>query len=132
MWVTQGEGIPDWRAWLRAEQLLRLDLLIMAYNSSQSGDLTPLAGHNAISHILRLQTGLEAAHAASLSFADILHILQPALAAVNIPPEVQVYPEHVARSLTNAYEEHRVSLPPCSEDEWDPSLSVTLQEMCKP
>ncbi|MFZ4219179.1 ECs1072 family phage-associated protein [Enterobacter ludwigii] len=134
-WASEGEGQPFYRAWLHAELLLRLDMLIIEHRKAFATDWQPLPGEEALNHLLFVRTGWTPNQIKSLSFDDILLVLHEALKALHIPPEVLDLPEQVKGG--RAYELHRsepyrIELPPCSKKEWDPTLSEKAQGLRKP
>ncbi|MGK0688437.1 ECs1072 family phage-associated protein [Serratia marcescens] len=129
-WLSEGDGPPFYKAWLHAELLLRLDLLIFEHRKEAATAWEPLLGRRALNHLLFVRTNLTPEQIARLSFDEILLVLHQDLKAVNIPPEVLVLPDFVRNGL--AFEIHHRSpgqteLPPCSEDEWDPTFAEIAQ-----
>ncbi|AYO37217.1 hypothetical protein [Serratia sp. P2ACOL2] len=129
-WSSEGEGIPYYKAWLHAEILLRLDLLIIEHRNKYSADWEPLLGGRALSHLIFVRTGWSPTQITALSFSETLLVLHQELIALNIPMEVLVLPDSVRDGL--AFEIHhqypgQTALPPCSEDEWNPSFSEITQ-----
>ncbi|MFG0814712.1 hypothetical protein [Raoultella sp. FYR_9] len=133
-WSVEGEGQPFYKAWLHAEQLLRLDILIIEHRKAFATDWQPLLERDALNHLLFARTGWVPTQIKQLSFADILFVLHEDLKAVKIPQEALELPESVKSGM--AYEIHhqepyRTELPPCSEDEWDPTRSEIIQGLRK-
>ncbi|HFX6862417.1 TPA: hypothetical protein ACIFNG_004100, partial [Klebsiella pneumoniae] len=121
-WLTEGEAVPTYRSWIRAEQLLRLDVVLIKHRERYSAPWEPLFGQNGITHLLATRYGWSPEQVRMLSFADVLLSLQQDLAEVDIPPEVLALPEYVRQS--DEFEilsrgQYRTELPPCQEHEWD-------------
>ncbi|AHE72767.1 hypothetical protein M942_08475 [Enterobacter ludwigii] len=134
-WSSEGELIPTLKAWLRAEQLLRLDMLIMQYRDSHPSAWAPMRGTNALNQLVFSRTGWTLAQINQLSFDEKLLVLHQDLAEVNIQQEVLDLPETLMASLEYAkfeQEIYRIEWPPCSEKEWDPNLSEIAQGLRKP
>lgn len=120
-WYTYGECAPDYRAWLRAETYLRLDMLITNLQIAFLPNCI-LPGDSAVLELVSRQTGLPIIQAHRFSFAEALVALQPALEAVKIPPALRQYPPHVLKIIKNEQWNSQIELPPYSRDEWDHSL----------
>ncbi|HCU0428835.1 hypothetical protein I5Q42_06290 [Serratia marcescens] len=129
-WCSEGEGIPYYKAWLHAEILLRLDLLIIEHRKKYATDWEPLLGDRALSHLIFVRTGWSPIQITALSFSETLLVLQQDLIAVNILPGVLSLPASVrngrAFEIHHQYPGH-TELPPCSVEEWDPTLSEIAQ-----
>jgi hypothetical protein len=41
-WLTEGEAVPTYRSWIRAEQLLRLDVVLIKHRERYSAPWEPL------------------------------------------------------------------------------------------
>ncbi|EHF6858668.1 hypothetical protein OOO72_003277 [Salmonella enterica] len=130
-WITDGEGVPDYRAWLRAEIYLRLDLLIAELHQSLPVYHGGPDGRAAVSYLVSSRTGCSPSEASQLSFSEALFALHSDLEAVNIPEEVLAYPPHIQDALLSMQSNQHVQLPPCSEAEWDHSYLKKYQEMYK-
>ncbi|EEJ5468911.1 hypothetical protein AU693_001837 [Salmonella enterica subsp. diarizonae] len=130
-WATDGEGVPDYRSWLRAEVYLRLDLLIAELHQSLPTYQGIPEGRAAVNYLVSSRTECSPFEAAQLSFSEALFALRSDLEAVNIPQELLTYPSHVLEALNNLQSTQHVQLPPCSEDEWDQSYLKKYQEMYK-
>ncbi|EKQ7231422.1 TPA: hypothetical protein L9Q10_003111 [Klebsiella pneumoniae] len=133
-WCTEGEGQPFYKAWLHAEQLLRLDMLIIGHRKAFATNWQPLLGKDALNHLLFARTGWMPTQIEQLSFADILLVLHEDLIGVQIPPEALELPDSVTSGMAyeiHSQEPYRTELPPCSEDEWDPTRSEIAQGLRK-
>ncbi|HAT1683136.1 TPA: hypothetical protein I8Y21_003859 [Klebsiella oxytoca] len=130
-WITDGEGVPDYRSWLRAEIYLRLDLLIAELHRSSPSYLGDLNGRAAVNYLVSSRNEYSPSEAARLSFSEALFALRSDLEAVNIPSELLVYPSHIHDALTAMQSTQHVQLPPCSDAEWDCSYLKKYQEMYK-
>ena len=99
-WFFGNEQLPDWRAWVRAETYLRLDMLI-----HELWDAIPETQNHqslaAVQQLVSLHTDCSAVQAVNLSFPEGLDVLRSILEGVCIPPELLVYPEHVQEQLQN-------------------------------
>ncbi|EAW9081584.1 hypothetical protein AABH71_005461 [Salmonella enterica] len=134
-WSTEGEGQPFYKAWLHAEQLLRLDMLIIEYRKAFATDWQPLLGFDALNHLLFSRTGWPPTEIKQLSFAEILLVLHEDLKALQIPPESLELPDSVTTGVAceiHRREPYRTELPPCSADEWDPTRSEIIQGLRNP
>ncbi|WP_368763437.1 ECs1072 family phage-associated protein [Klebsiella variicola] len=125
-WYSKGDALPTLKAWIRAEQLVRLDVLLMKHRKEYATDWEPLLGANAVTHLMFLRTGWTPELISHLSFDDILLVLQQDLAGVKIPEgEIQV-PQYVAAELQQLkLLPYQIEWPPHSKGEWDPSLCET-------
>lgn len=129
-WGSEGENIPYYKAWLHAELLLRLDMLLIEHRKQFATSWEPLLGRTGLNHLLFVRAGLTPPQVTQLSFDEILLVLHQDLKDVNIPAEAVKLPDSVLEG--RAFEIHRKSpgqteLPPCSEDEWDPTFSEKAQ-----
>ncbi|EMW2203321.1 MULTISPECIES: ECs1072 family phage-associated protein [Enterobacteriaceae] len=134
-WSSEEDFIPALQSWLRAEQFLRLDILIMRYRNKHPSVWAPMKGFDALNQLVFSRTGWMPARISQLSFAEKLFVLHRDLADVNIPQEVLELPALVTESLKHAMHEqelYQTEWPPCSEEEWDPSLSEIAQGLKKP
>lgn len=134
-WSSEGEFIPTLKSWLRAEQFLRLDMLIMRYRNKHPSAWAPMKGFDALNQLVFSRTGWTLDRITQLSFADKLFVLHQDLADVNIPPAALELPESVTKLLEHALHErelYQTEWPPCSEEEWDPTLSEIAQGLRKP
>ncbi|WP_139789870.1 ECs1072 family phage-associated protein [Klebsiella quasipneumoniae] len=134
-WLTEGEAVPTYRSWIRAEQLLRLDVVLIKHRERYSAPWEPLFGQNGITHLFATRYGWSPEQVRMLSFADVLLSLQQDLAEVDIPPEVLALPEYVRQS--DEFEilsrgQYRTELPPCQEHEWDHTIAERDQGQRKP
>ncbi|MCZ0714391.1 hypothetical protein [Klebsiella quasipneumoniae] len=134
-WFTEGDSLPFYRAWLRAEHLLRLDILLAEHREAFGTKWEPLFGRKGLNHLVFSRTGWGPDQVQQLSFADILLVLQKDLAAVKIPEKVLELPDSVR--WTDEYElygqtEYRIELPPCLEREWDHTQAEKAQGLRKP
>ncbi|EOG2982317.1 hypothetical protein ACK86M_004930, partial [Salmonella enterica] len=82
-WKTTDELLPDYRAWLRADLYLRLDILLLSSQSWHEASRTITEGEGALRHLVSLQTGLSDDYLSQLSFSELLRILRTNLEAVN-------------------------------------------------
>lgn len=130
-WAINGEGVPDYRSWLRAEVYLRLDLLIAELHQSLPTYQGIPEGRAAVNYLVSSRTECSPSEAAQLSFSEALFALRSDLEAVNIPQELLAYPPHVLDALHDLQSNQHVQFPPCSEDEWDQSYLKKYQEMYK-
>ncbi|HBC1013293.1 TPA: hypothetical protein IGZ65_005043 [Escherichia coli] len=99
-----------------------------------SSNWQPLHGKDALNHLIFSRTGLMPDQTEKLSFADILLILHEDLVRLHIPQASMDLPDYV--KSRSDYEIHSqnsylTELPPCSEDEWDLTLSEKFQEQRK-
>lgn len=134
-WFTEGDSVPCYRAWLRAEHLLRLDILLAEQRDALGTKWEPLFGRAGLNHLVFSRTGWSPAQVQQLSFADILLVLQKDLVAVKIPEKVLGLPDSVLWS--DEYElygqtEYRIELPPYLESEWDHTHAEKAQGLRKP
>ncbi|EIT4515427.1 hypothetical protein L2D43_003926 [Escherichia coli] len=125
------EMLPDYRAWLRAETYLRLDMLINDLQKEAPSTQT-LQGVGAVRVLVSRHNALSVTEVRQLSFAELIFLLQPALESVNIPSEVFRYPPHVNQQLQAAQDNRHAGLTPCSEAEWDHSLLKRYQDLYNP
>ncbi|HFF9409309.1 TPA: hypothetical protein ACGFB9_002899 [Escherichia coli] len=130
-WCNSPEMLPDYRAWLRAETYLRLDMLINALQK-EAPSIQPLQGVGAVRVLVSHHNALSVTEVRHLSFAELIFLLQPALESANIPPGVIQYPPHVDEQLQDVPYNQRAVLPPCSEAEWDHSLLKKYQDLYNP
>ena len=134
-WSSEGEGIPHYKAWLHAEQLLRLDILIIEHRKKFTTPWEPLLGKRALNHLLFVRTGWSPSVISQLSFEDMLLGLHQDLVNLDIPSEILELPENIKQSRAFAIhnqEPHRTQLLPFLEQEWDPTLSEVIQGIRKP
>lgn len=122
-WHSQGDALPTLKAWIRAEQLVRLDVLLMEHRQEYATDWEPLLGRNAITHLMFLRTGWPLDQISHLSFDEILLVLHLDLIKVRIPPEEIQVPQYIAYELQQRkLLPYQIEWPPHSEEEWDPLL----------
>ncbi len=129
-WVLDREGIPSLKAWIRAEMLVRLDVLIINHRKEFESDWCHLSGKTALRHLVFIRTGWTLEQIDKLSFPDMLFVLQQDLKAVNIRQEIFELPDAVRNSRSAAIylqDQYRIELPPCSEQEWDHTLAEKAQ-----
>ncbi|MBL5825389.1 ECs1072 family phage-associated protein [Serratia fonticola] len=129
-WHTEGDAMPTYRAWIRAEQMLRLDVLIIEHRNQFATAWEPLLGYKALTHLLFVRTGWSPQEIEKLSFSETLLVLQQDLVNVQIPQGVLIVPDSVRWSLeceVSQQDPCRIEWPPCSEDEWDPTLAEKAQ-----
>lgn len=132
-WHSRGETLPTFKAWLRAEQLVRLDVLLMEHRQEYATDWEPLLGHNAITHLMFLRTGWTPEQISHVSFDEILLVLHLDLVKVRIPPEEIQVPQYVAAELQQLkLLPYQIEWPPHSKEEWDPSLCETALGLRRP
>ena len=129
-WRSEGESTPFYKAWLHAELLLRLDLLIIEHRKESATTWEPLLGERGLNHLLLTRKNLTLGQIKLLSFDEILLVLHEDLKALDIETETLALPEAVKNG--QAFEIHRqspgqIELPPCSKDEWDPKLAEIAQ-----
>lgn len=134
-WFNEGDSLPFYRAWLRAEHLLRLDILLAEHREAFGTKREPLFGITGLNHLVFSRTGWSPDRVQQLSFADILLVLQKDLANVKIPEMVLELPDSVRWS--DEYElygqtEYRIELPPCLESEWNYTQAEKAQGLRKP
>lgn len=125
-WHTEGECIPTYRAWLRAEQFLRLDILLAEHRAKYATLWEPMPSRKALHHYLFVHNELTPKQTNQLSLAEILLVLHADLAGVNIPEEVLESPCNGTRDPLAVLHEKfplQTELPLCSDDEWDPLLA---------
>ncbi|CAD6040699.1 ECs1072 family phage-associated protein [Escherichia coli] len=125
------EMLPDYRAWLRAETYLRLDMLINALQKEAASIHNP-QGVGAVRVLVSRHSALSISEVNQLSFSELIFLLQPALESVNIPSEVLWYPPHVNQQLKSAQDNRHAGLTPCSEVEWDHTLLKKYQDLYNP
>ncbi|ELV1713920.1 hypothetical protein QNR57_003157 [Escherichia coli] len=121
----------DYRAWLRAETYLRLDILISELQK-ETASIHNLQGIDAVRILVSRHSALSIIEVRHLSFSELIFLLQPALESANIPPEVIQYPPHVDEQLQDVPYNQRAGLTPCSEAEWDHSLLKKYQDLYNP
>lgn len=132
-WFSRGEALPTFKAWLRAEQLVRLDVLLAEHRVEYASLWEPLLGGRALTHLLYLRTGWSPDQISQLLLDDILLLLQLDLAVVNIPEEELRYPDYVQAELKQLIQgPYQIEWPHHSEEEWDPSLCEIAQGLRKP
>ncbi|HAO0321295.1 TPA: hypothetical protein IGZ64_001071 [Escherichia coli] len=131
-------GSPLYSAFIRAEQLLRLDMLIIQYQKKFPTPWEPVNGRVAINHLLFSKTSREpdlVEKVRRIAFPDIFFLLHEDLATVDIGDTPLEVPEFVnnSREYRDYTEEKRhIELPPCSEAEWDWTLAGKHQVLNKP
>ncbi|EEC7187121.1 hypothetical protein A8327_004805 [Escherichia coli] len=130
-WCNSPEMLPDYRAWLRAETYLRLDILISELQK-ETASIHNLQGIDAVRILVSRHSALSIIEVRHLSFSELIFLLQPALESANIPPEVIQYPPHVDEQLQDVPYNQRAGLTPCSEVEWDHSLLKKYQDLYNP
>lgn len=124
-----GDHSIDIEAYMRAEQLLRLDIALEKHRSIYATQWEPLAGITALNHLLFVRTGWTPQQIEALSFGDILLLLLKDLGDVSIPKGTTQLPARLEKeneALKRAG--HQILLPPCSPEEWDHSLYEKLKD----
>ncbi|HAU3136269.1 TPA: hypothetical protein JDD40_002311 [Salmonella enterica subsp. diarizonae] len=132
------KGAILYSAFIRAEQLLRLDILIAQYQEKFPTPWTPMTGRAAINHLLFSKTSREpdlVEKVRQIAFPDIFFLLHEDLATVDIGGKALEVPGFVSDS--REYRDHmeeklHIELPPCSEAEWDWTLAGKNQVLNKP
>ncbi|ECU0308047.1 hypothetical protein C3U64_06700 [Salmonella enterica subsp. enterica serovar Stanley] len=122
--------MPSLKAWLHAEQLLRLDLLLIRYREKFATVWEPLSGRRALNHLLFVRTNWPPAQISELSFDHILLILHEDLTSLGEDMDLPGLPDHVKTERDYAIHKnvpYRTGLIPCTEDEWDHTLCEIVQ-----
>lgn len=110
-WCNSPEMLPDYRARLRAETYLRLDILISELQK-ETASIHNLQGIDAVRILVSRHSALSIIEVRHLSFSELIFLLQPALESANIPPEVIQYPPHVDEQLQDVPYNQRAGLTP--------------------
>lgn len=132
-WYSHGEHTPTLKAWVRAEQFVRLDILLMEHRQEFATQWEPLLDYSALTHLVFVRTGWTPEQISHLSFDEILLVLQRDLSKVNISSEELQYPEDVANELQEMRQSQRqIEWPPHSDEEWDPSFCEIAMGLRKP
>ncbi|MBG2634454.1 hypothetical protein I4552_26100 [Klebsiella michiganensis] len=132
-WHSRGETLPTFKAWLRAEQLVRLDMLLAEHREEYSSLWEPLLGKRVLTHFLHLRTGWSPEQISQLSLDDALLLLQQDLVVVNIPGEELLYPAYVQAELQQLIQcSYQIEWPPHLDEEWDPSFCEIALGLRKP
>ncbi|EQA4952885.1 ECs1072 family phage-associated protein [Salmonella enterica subsp. diarizonae serovar 47:i:z53] len=132
-WYDEKGKMPLYRAFVRAEQLLRLDVLIAQYQDKFATTWEPVIGRVAINHLLFSKTSREpdqVEKVRKIAFPDIFFLLHEDLVNVEIPSGTLELLDSVKQSqeyLRHYTERYPIELPPCSENEWDHLLSMKHQ-----
>ncbi|ECI7782142.1 hypothetical protein E1578_23350 [Salmonella enterica subsp. enterica] len=118
------------KAWLHAEQLLRLDLLLIRHREKFATVWEPLSGRRALNHLLFVRTNWPPAQISELSFDHILLILHEDLTSLGEDMDLPELPANIKSEI--GYSAHkdapyRTGLIPCTEDEWDHTLCEIVQ-----
>lgn len=131
-WYTE-DGAPTLKAWVRAEQLVRLDFLLNLHRKEHGTLWEPLSGNKALTHLLFVKTGWSPEQISLLSFEEILLVLQQDLVTANIPEGELQYPQHISYDLMQKQRQpYQIEWPPHLADEWDPVRYEIIQGLRKP
>lgn len=131
-WKATDELLPDYRAWLRADLYLRLDILLLSSQSWHEASRTITEGDVALRRLVSLQTSLSDDCLSQLSFSELLLILRTDLEAVNTQEALPRIPPHVAHEIEALQPDPHELLPPCSVEEWNYSLLMRYQGTYNP
>ncbi len=137
-WYCSGEngGIPSLMAWLRAEQLFRLDMLLVKHRRSIADLWQQLPGETAFDHFIFTKTLWLPSQIELLSFSEKLWIVQKDLADLrtpevvvrSIPDVIQEETRQLLRGQSESYMLSQIQLPSCLREEWDHSLAMKVQD----
>ncbi len=116
-WIRQ-DGTPSPRAFLRGEQLFRLELVLFEHRKAFASEWEQLKGKKALHHKLLTEYKWTPQQIEKLSMPQILLALQGDLKNVHIPEGAGLADLVIPESDLPLPE-----LTPCSEEEWDPLLS---------
>ncbi|EBV5082396.1 hypothetical protein DO659_03130 [Salmonella enterica subsp. enterica serovar Minnesota] len=120
--VPRKEKRPDYRAWLRAETYLRLDILISNLQKTTPPGCQIPEGYDAVRLLVSLHSGLSIVQSHKLSFTESLHVLLPELDAIKISQWTLELPTCVRNQLFLCQDRKLLSLPRPYRDEWDHTL----------
>lgn len=126
-WLHQNP--PDYRARLRAEVYLRLDILNNDLYDLMGPEISKAEHLDAVHYLICFHTDLSEAQVAQLSFGESLELLLPFLEGVCIPQGVLEYPQEIPRQQQGLQSCWRDQLPLCSPGEWDRSRLMKLRDL---